>query len=77
MNQPDNHLLLGHVTPEKEYDAFNGFKTIFFTIGLVFGGALLITIGIILVCVAKNFLIFLGIILISIGGIAFISSFYF
>ena len=77
MNQPDNHLLLGHVTPEKEYDAFNGFKTIFFTIGLVFGGALLITIGIILVCVSKNFLIALGIILISIGGIAFISSFYF
>ena len=46
MNQPENHLLLGHVTPEKEYDAFNGFKTIFFTIGLVFGGALLISIGI-------------------------------
>ena len=77
MNQPENHLLLGHVTPEKEYDAFNGFKTIFFTIGLVFGGALLISIGIILVCVTKNFLALVGILLISIGGIAFISSFYF
>ena len=78
INNKGNNLLLGHITQEKEYKAFNGCKTICFTIVLIILSIIFIIIGGILTELKDNILMtILSVVLLSIGIISIITAFCF
>ena len=77
INNKRNNLLLGHITQEKEYKAFNGCKTICFTIVLVILSILFIMIGGGLSESKKAEMKILSVVLLSIGIISIITGFCF
>ena len=77
INNKRNNLLLGHITQEKEYKAFNGCKTICFTIVLIILSILFIMIGGGLSESKNTEIKILSVVLLSIGIISIITGFCF